>query len=76
MLKGFDEFHSARLRLKKEDSALLEKHPRKWVAVGKDEVLALGHSMEEMFDSLETDGSRKAEYVTEYLDPDPPILIL
>ena len=64
------------MRLKREHSSLLEKHPQKWVAMGKGGVLALADSMEEMCEALETVGLRKAVYVTEFLDPDPPILIL
>ena len=71
-----DEFHIVAVRLDQELAALIEKYPDKWVAIGKDGVLAVGNSMEEVFAEVESTGLSGSDYEVEYLDSDPPDLIL
>jgi hypothetical protein len=74
--EGKDEFHQAVLHMDKEYTALMEKYPNQWVAVGKDGVLAVRDSMEEVFAAVESADLRGSEFVVEFLDTDPPDLIL
>ena len=74
--EGKDEFHEAVLHMDKEYTALMEKYPNQWVAVGKDGVLAVRDSMEEVFAAVESADLRGSEFVVEFLDTDPPDLIL
>ena len=71
-----DEFHEVVLCMDKERITLMGKHPNKWVAVGKDGVLAVRDSMEEVFAAVESADLRVSEFVVEFLDTDPPVLIL
>lgn len=71
-----DEFHQAVLRLEKERTALMEKYPDKWIAVGKAGVLAVADSMEEVFAEVESKGLNGSEFEVEFLDSTPPDLIL
>ena len=71
-----DKFHEALLRIDRDYSALMEKYPNKWVAMGKDGVLAVADSMEEVFAEVESAGLSGSEFEVEFLDSDPPDLIL
>ena len=74
--KDKDEFHQAILRLEKERTGLMEKFPDKWVAVGKAGVLAVADSMEDVFAEVESKGLSGSEFEVEFLDSNPPDLIL
>ena len=63
-------------RLIKERPTLKEKHPRKWVAVGKAGVVTLGDSQEEVLVELKRLGLRSSDVMIDFLDSDPPIHIL
>jgi hypothetical protein len=76
MLDGVGEFHEVVLRMDKERAALIEKYPDKWVAMGKDGVLAVGDSMEDVFVAVESRGLSGLEFEVEFLDTDPTALIL
>ena len=74
--KGNDEFHKVIIRLDQEHAGLMEKYPDKWVAMGKDGVIAVGDSMEEVFAEVESAGLSGSEFEVEFLDSEPPDLIL
>ena len=74
--QGKDEFHEVVLRMDKEYTALKERYPNKWVAVGKDGVLAASDSMEEVFAAVESADLGGSEFMVEFLDTDPPDLIV
>ena len=76
LMAGKDEFHEIVIRMDKEHASLMEKHPDKWVAMGKDGVLAVGDSMEDVFAEVESAGLNGSEFEVEFLDSDPPDLIL
>lgn len=71
-----EEVHRVFARLDRERFNLMEMYPDKWVAVGKDGVLAVGDSMEEVFAEVESAGLSGSEFEVEFLDSDPPDLIL
>ena len=70
------QFHQVVLRLDQERTNLLDKYPNKWVAVGRDGVLAVADSMEDVFAEVESMGLSGSEFEVEFLDSDPPDLIL
>ena len=71
-----EEFHQVISRMDKEYPTLMEKYPDKWVAVGKDGVVAVANSMEEVFAEAESKGLNGSEFEVEFLDSNLPDLIL
>ena len=71
-----DLFHEVLMRMDKEYPTLMDKYADKWVAVGKDGVLAVADSMEEVFAEVESAGLSGSEFEVEFLDSEPPNLIL
>ena len=71
-----DEYREIVVRMRKERPNLLERHPDKWVAMGQEEVLAVGDSMDEVLSEVEGRGLHGADVVIEFMDTDPPLLIL
>ena len=61
----------ARTRYLEEQAALLEEHPREWVAIGADGVIAFGNSDREAWDKAESLGFDKTNMVVEFLNPEP-----
>ena len=51
-----NDFRKAVKRLWSEHDALIEKHPNRWVAMGKDGVVSIGDSIEEVVSATETKG--------------------
>lgn len=71
-----NDFRKAVSRLWNERDSLIEKHPEKWVSMGKDGVVSVGDSIEEVVAATEAKGVSTADVVVEYLDPEPERLIL
>lgn len=76
LVSGMREYHEIVARMRSERAALAEKHPGRWVAMGKDGILAIGDSMDEVLREVEGCGVRGADIVVEFLDTNPPLLIL
>ena len=55
---------------------LLEAHPKHWVAVSGQEIVALTSSFEELFRELDEKGIDRTSTAIRFLDPNPPTLIL
>ena len=75
-LKEMEEFHDTVTRLWDEYDALMEKHPDKWVVMGKDGVLAVCYSHKEALSTVKPIRARGDAYVIEFLDTDPESLVL
>lgn len=58
------------------ERSLIEQHPHKWVAVTTDRVVAIGDSMEGVFEEAWRKGFFNPNLFVQFLDPDPPMLIL
>ena len=71
-----EAFHQVVLRWHSEEVALTKQYPYKWVAVGKDGLLEVGDSMEEVSEAVRARGIRNPHCVLRYLNPNPPPLIL
>ena len=76
IIAGLREYRLIVKRMWAEKAALTEAHPNRWVAMGKDGVLAVGDSMDEVLEEVESRGIRGGDIVIEFLDTDPPLLIL
>ena len=76
LLEGRAEFHEAVLRMNRERGALMEMYPDKWVAVGRNGVIAVADSLEDVFARVESAGLRDSEFEVEFLDTDPADLLL
>ena len=71
-----NDFRKAVHRLWTERDLLIEKHPDRWVSMGKDGVVSIGNSIEEVVAATEAEGVSTADVVVEFLNPDPDRLIL
>lgn len=68
--------HAAQLRLDNERATLVKTHPYKWVAMSGAGVLAFGDTLEDVVARISGRDRQKCQLVIEYLDPDPPLLVL
>ena len=76
MIERMDEFHESVNRMMTQRAELMREHPDKWVAMGKDGVLSIGESLEQVLEEVEGRRKRGAQVLIEFLDTDPPELIL
>ena len=76
LVNGIREYRQIVARMWSERASLMEKYPDRWIAMGKDGVLAVGDSMDDVLEEVESQGYRGSEVVIEFLDTDPPLLIL
>ena len=76
MQEGREEFHEAVLRMNRERGALMELYPDKWVAVGRNGVIAVADSLEDVLAGVESADLRDSEFEVEFLDTDPADLLL
>ena len=74
--EGLREFRRRIDRLWQERPVLLEKYPDKWVAMGNDGLVAVGDSIDDVLREAENQGIRRGDVVVDYLERDPPVLIL
>ena len=74
--EGEDEFLQAVKRMWAERDSLVERHPGKWVAVGKDGIVSVGDSIEEVLSVADAENASRPDLVVEYLVPNPAALIL
>ncbi len=74
--EGEDEFLQAVKRMWAERDSLVERHPGKWVAMGKDGVVSVGDSIEEVLSVADAENASRPEMVIEYLDPNPATPVL
>ena len=74
--ESFREYHRINERMREERPRLMEMYPDKWVAVGKDGLVAVGDSLEGVLDEVDRLEIPRGDIVWEHLDTDPPILLL
>ena len=75
-LDRMERFRKVVDRFHKEEEALTRKYPFKWVAVGKDGLLEVGDSLEEVCSACEARGLKNPDYWARFLDPDPKVMVL
>ena len=71
-----NDFRKAVARLWDERDSFTEQHPNKWVSMGKDGVVSIGDSIEEVVSDTEAKGVSTADVIVELLNPEPEALIL
>ena len=76
LIDDLAEFERLQIRMSNEYETLLTDHPDKWVAMGKAGPLAVGDSEEDVYRAVADLGLRWSDVVVEFLDTDPPALIL
>ena len=76
LIDDLAEFRQLRIRMSAEHAALIEQYPNRWVAVGLDGLIAAGDSEDEVLEAIDEKGIPRSDVVLEYLDTDPPVLIL
>ena len=76
MVSEMNEFREIFVRMQSERASLTEKHPDRWVVMGKEGVVTVGDSMDEVLEKAETRGLKGSDMVVEFLDTSPPVLIL
>ena len=64
------------LKLKDMEGSLTKQHPHRWVALGTDDSLLIGDSLEAVCQAARDRGLESHQFAVEYLDPNPPILIV
>ena len=77
LIASMDAFHEAVVHMRSERSKLMAEHPNRSVAMGRDGVVAVGNSIDDVLAKAEAHGLKGGRsVVTEFLDTDPPGLIL
>ena len=76
IIAGLREYRMIVERMWAERAALTEAHPNRWVAMGKDGVVSIGDSIDAVIEDAAAKGLRGSDLVIEFLDTDPPLLIL
>ena len=76
LIDGLAEFHELHARMNRQRPALVEKYPGKWVTVGMNGVLAVGDSEKKVLQAVENRGVCSSDMLVEFMDTDPPTLIL
>ena len=76
MVRELEEFRSLAMLVEQEEGTLVEQYPHRWVAIGKDGLVAVADTLEEVCDAARGKGFGNSEYLARYLDPHPPIYIL
>ena len=74
--KSSFDFEHVTERFRQERKTLVQKYPHKWVLVSRDGVLAVGDTSEEVRSFAESRGLINPQVIVEYLNPNPPALIL
>ena len=74
--KGFAEMNAAWRRMDRESDTLLKLYPEKWVAMSKDGVVAVGDSLEGIFDKVDELGLRRNSIDVKFITAHPQKLIL
>ena len=76
MIARAKEFEKVVYRMLNERPALLLRYPNRWVGMAPGNAFAVGDTLEEAIANLKLTGAPMHSAVVEYMDPDPPVLIL
>ena len=64
------------MRLDRERTTLLSKHPRQWVVMGESGIITMGLTFEEVLAVVRACGLDTSEFAITFLDPDPVAMVL
>ena len=71
-----EDYRACQIRLDKERAALTDKYPDKWVAVGKEGLVAVSDSHLGLLADIDGQGLSRSAVAIGRLDTDPPLLLL
>ncbi len=74
--KSFADFREVTNRFDQDRKVLIKQHPNKWAIVGKDGLIVAVDTLEEARAFARKGDLRTSQFMIQYLDPDPPKLIL
>lgn len=74
--KSFADFREVTNRFEQDRKVLIEQHPNKWAIVGKDGLIAALDTRSEAGEYARSKALETSHFIIQYLDPDPPALIL
>lgn len=63
-------------RMCREEEELTRQYPDKWAAMGKDGLVAVGDSLDDILEQVDALGVSRSDIVLKFLDADPLPLIL
>ncbi len=70
------EYEAAWLRMDREREALTRKYPDSWVAMGKDGVVAVADSLDDVVAKVDAQGLRRGAVDIKFLETDPSPMLL
>ena len=76
MVAKMEEFHNVVALMRQERPRLMEEYPDKWVVMGKDGDVVVGDSIDDALEKADALGMERGEMIVDYLETDPPMLIL
>ena len=76
LIDDLAEFRELRARIANEHSRLMGEYPDMWIAMVKDGVVAAGATRGEVLEAVDRTGIARSDTVVEFIDTDPPLLIL
>ena len=76
LVAKMNEFHEVVDLMRKERARLMDEYPDQWVAMGKGGVVVVGNSIDGVLKKADAQGMKRGEVVIEFLETDPPLLIL
>ncbi len=76
LLEGFREYDELMDSFEDNYSSLLEEYPDQWIVWTIDGVIAHSNDHEDMFEVVSRKGLNTRQATVEFLDTDPPVMIL
>ena len=70
------EYEAISARLRAETEGMSQQHPHQWAGMNSDQVLTLADTLPELIEKLRSSSDPRRTVAVQYLDPDPPALIL
>ena len=70
------EYEAAWLRMRQEMETLLKTYPDKWVVMSKDGIVAVGDSLDEVFDMVDAQVVHRGAVDVEFLNTNPTPMLL
>ena len=76
LIDDLEEFRKLHARMTGEYPRLVQQYPDKWIAMGKDGVVAAAVTRTQVLEAVDRKGVARSQTVVDFMDTDPPVLIL
>ncbi len=70
------DYEAAWLRMDRERETLTQQYPDKWVAMGKDGVVAVGDTLDDVVAKSDAQGVRRGSVDIKFMDTNPSPMLL